>query len=89
MSKMFEGFDYLKYVASGAETVADVVSMLEVQIAALNEMEKDGVEIDLQNIEDGHLRYTTEDPKIAIPSVANFLKRLQPPQMRSKQLTLD
>ena len=62
---VYEGWDYLKFVALESKTVADVIASLEGQIAILRGMEKDEVEIDLENIGEGHLNYSTEDIAIA------------------------
>jgi hypothetical protein len=63
-TKVFEGFEYLKCVACGAETVEEVAAILEAQAAYIRELVKDGVQIDLDDIGSGHLRYLTEDPEI-------------------------
>jgi hypothetical protein len=65
MSKVFEGFDTLKCVAGGAETAEDVAGVLEDIAANLRAMAKDGIEIDLENISEGHLIYRTNNRELA------------------------
>ena len=61
----YESFLALKYVASGAKNLSQVIKTLKGAIEELETMHRAGVEIDLQNIEDGHIAYYTGNAKIA------------------------